>query len=100
MISEGCTHNHSHEDIGRVKIPRLLNSHVGKELHYDFKMGRDFPENLKDYDLVIHCGACMLNKKTVQTRINMCLENNVKITNYGVILAYLTGILDRCLSFI
>lgn len=100
LISDACTHNHSHEDIGRVKIPRLLNKHVGLELHYDFMMGQDFPENLSDYDLVIHCGGCMLNKKMMQTRIDVCLEKDVKITNYGVILAYLTGILDRCLSVV
>lgn len=95
LISESCTHNHSHEDIGRVKIPKLLNKHLGKELNYEFKMGHDFPENLKEYDLVIHCGSCMLNKKTMQTRIDMCEEKQVAITNYGVILAYLNGILER-----
>lgn len=98
LISEACTHNHSHEDIGRVKIPKLLNKHVGKELKYEFKMGHDFPEDIADYDLVIHCGSCMLNKKVMQTRIDWCLEKGTKITNYGVILAYLNGILDRCLE--
>jgi len=98
LIAESCTHNQSHEDIGRVKIPRLLNKHVGKELHYDFKMGHDFPENIEDYDLIIHCGACMMNKKSLQTRIDLCMEKGVSITNYGVLLAYLTGILDRSLK--
>ncbi|QGU95964.1 [FeFe] hydrogenase H-cluster maturation GTPase HydF [Clostridium bovifaecis] len=98
LISESCTHNTSHEDIGRVKIPKLLNKHVGKELIYEFKMGHDFPEDIEKYDLVIHCGACMVNKKTVQTRIDICEEKNVNITNYGMILAYLTGILDRSLE--
>jgi len=98
LIAESCTHNTSHEDIGRVKIPRLLNKHVGKELHYDFKMGHDFPENIDEYDLIIHCGSCLMNKKSLQTRIDMCVEKGVSITNYGVILAYLTGILDRCLE--
>ena len=98
LISESCTHNTSHEDIGRVKIPKLLNKHVGKELNYEFKMGHDFPEDLEKYDLVIHCGACMVNPKTVQTRIDMCNEKGVKITNYGIILAYLTGILDRSIE--
>lgn len=95
LISESCTHNHSHEDIGRVKIPALLNKHLGKKLNYEFKMGHDFPESLEEYDLIIHCGSCMLNKKTMQTRIDMCNEKKVSITNYGVILAYLNGILDR-----
>ncbi|KEH93952.1 [FeFe] hydrogenase H-cluster maturation GTPase HydF [Clostridium botulinum] len=98
LISESCTHNHSHEDIGRVKIPKLLNKHLGHELNYDFKMGHDFPENIKDYDLIIHCGACMVNKKTMESRINTCIENGVDIVNYGMVLAYLTGILNRSLE--
>lgn len=95
LISESCTHNHSHEDIGRVKIPNLLNKYLGTKLNYEFKMGHDFPENIEEYDLIIHCGSCMLNKKTMQTRIDMCSEKHVSITNYGVVLAYLTGILER-----
>ncbi|ABK62046.1 [FeFe] hydrogenase H-cluster maturation GTPase HydF [Clostridium novyi] len=98
LISESCTHNHSHEDIGRVKIPKLLNKHLGHELNYDFKMGHDFPENIKDYNLIIHCGACMVNKKTIESRINTCIENGVDIVNYGMVLAYLTGILNRSLE--
>ncbi|MFL0269700.1 [FeFe] hydrogenase H-cluster maturation GTPase HydF [Candidatus Clostridium radicumherbarum] len=95
LISESCTHNHSHEDIGRVKIPKLLNKFTGKQLKFEYKMGQDFPENLEDYDLIIHCGSCMLNKKIMQTRVDLCQEKNVSITNYGVILAYLNGILPR-----
>lgn len=95
LISESCTHNHSHEDIGRVKIPKMLRKHTGKDLKFEFKMGHDFPEDLGDYDLVIHCGSCMLNRKTMLTRIDMCRDKDVCITNYGVVLAYLTGILDR-----
>lgn len=98
LISEACTHNYSHEDIGRVKIPMLLNKYTGKKIKYDFKMGSDFPENIEEYALVIHCGACMLNRKAMQTRIDMCTEKNVKITNYGVLLAYLNKILPRCLE--
>lgn len=98
LISESCTHNHSHEDIGRIKIPKLLNKYLGKELNYEFKMGQDFPENIEKYDLIIHCGSCMLNKKTMLTRIDMCSEKKVSITNYGVILAYLNGILDRTIE--
>ncbi|KGM97582.1 [FeFe] hydrogenase H-cluster maturation GTPase HydF [Clostridium botulinum] len=98
LISESCTHNHSHEDIGRVKIPNLLNKHLGKKLNYEFKMGHDFPENIEEYDLIIHCGACMVNKKTMETRIQICREKNVRITNYGIILAYLTGILERSID--
>jgi [FeFe] hydrogenase H-cluster maturation GTPase HydF len=98
LIAESCTHNHSHEDIGRVKIPALLNKFTGKKLNYEFKMGHDFPDDLGDYNLVIHCGSCMLNKKTMQSRIGQCAEKKAQITNYGIILAYLTGILERSIE--
>ena len=98
LISESCSHNVSHEDIGRVKIPKMLNKYVGAELNYEFRVGSDFPEDIEKYDLIIHCGACMINRKTVLNRINYCKEKNVAITNYGVVIAYLTGILERTLS--
>lgn len=98
LIAESCSHNISHEDIGRVKIPRLLNKRVGYELKYDFYVGNDFPENIDEYDLVIHCGACMINRKSVINRINFCQEKEISITNYGVVLAYLTGILERSIE--
>lgn len=98
LIAESCSHNISHEDIGRYKIPNLLNKKVGFDLKYDFFVGHDFPNNIEDYDLVIHCGACMINRKSVINRINFCKERNISITNYGIIIAYLTGILDRAIS--
>lgn len=98
LMWESCTHNTSHEDIGRVKIPRMLTKHLGNKLNFDFKGGQDAPENLEDYDLVIHCGACMHTRKTMLNRINMCREKGVAITNYGVVLAYLMGILDRSIE--
>lgn len=98
LISESCTHNHSHEDIGRVKIPKLLSRYTGKDLSYEFKMGHDLPRDLSGYDLVIHCGSCMLNKKTMESRIALCEEMGTPITNYGVILALVTGIMDRSLQ--
>ena len=98
LVSESCTHNISHEDIGRFKIPNLLNKKVGFELKYDFVVGHDFPDNIDEYDLVIHCGACMINRKSVINRVNFCKQRNISITNYGVILAYLTGILDRAIN--
>lgn len=98
LICESCTHNVSHEDIGRVKIPKLLNKAVGVDLEYHYKIGHDFPEDLSKYDLVIHCGACMINRKTVTLRVKRCKEQNVAITNYGVIFAYLNGILDRSIE--
>ncbi|MEI6132831.1 MAG: [FeFe] hydrogenase H-cluster maturation GTPase HydF [Bacillota bacterium] len=100
LVSESCTHNHSHEDIGRIKIPRLLNQYTGKKIEYDFRMGHDFPDEIEGYDLIIHCGSCMLNKKVMTSRISLCKDNNVDITNYGVILAYLNGILERSVEII
>ena len=95
LISESCTHNVFHEDIGRVKIPKLLEKYVGGKLNFTFRVGHDFPENIEKYDLIIHCGACMINRKTVLNRVKQCYEKEVPITNYGVVLAFLTGILDR-----
>lgn len=98
LISESCTHNHSHEDIGRVKIPKLLNNKLGFDLDYHFKMGHDFPNDIKHFDLVIHCGSCMINKKTMLNRITMCDEIGVPITNYGIVLAYINDILEPSLE--
>lgn len=95
LICETCTHNQSHEDIGRVKIPTLLQKRLNKKFDFDFKSGQDFPLDLEKYDLIIHCGSCMMNKKSMRTRIIKAKESSVKITNYGVILAKLMGILDK-----
>ncbi|MGO5064445.1 MULTISPECIES: [FeFe] hydrogenase H-cluster maturation GTPase HydF [unclassified Clostridium] len=98
LISESCTHNYSHEDIGRVKIPNMINSHVDKKLNYEFKMGESFPQDVDKYDLIIHCGACMVNKKSMDSKLKLCIEKNVPITNYGILISYLTGILDRSIE--
>ena len=98
LIMESCSHNLSHEDIGRVKIPGLIDKLIAKEVVYDFAMGKDFPQDLEGYDLVIHCGSCMLNKKTMLNRIRLCREKGVPITNYGMVLAYGAGILDRAME--
>lgn len=95
LFLESCTHNVSHEDIGRVKIPKMLQKYLGFNLDFTYKVSYDFPEDISEYKLVIHCGACMINRKTVINRINECKENNVPITNYGVILSFLTGTLER-----
>jgi [FeFe] hydrogenase H-cluster maturation GTPase HydF len=95
LIAENCTHNVSHVDIGRVKIPKLLEKKTGKKFNFHFKTGYDFTEDLRDYSLVIHCGGCMVNRKEILNRIKICKEQKVPITNYGVLLAYLNGILDR-----
>lgn len=98
LICESCTHNISHEDIGRVKIPRMLNKIAGGELNLEYKVGYDFNEDVETYDMVIHCGACMVNRKSVINKINLCKEKNVPITNYGLVIAYFTGILDRSIE--
>ncbi|NFE46744.1 [FeFe] hydrogenase H-cluster maturation GTPase HydF, partial [Clostridium sporogenes] len=98
LISESCTHNYSHEDIGRIKIPNMINSHVDKKLNYEFKMGGDFPQDVDKYDLIIHCGACMVNKKSMDSKLKLCKEKNVPITNYGILISYLTGILDKSIE--
>ena len=96
LMAEGCSHSHTHEDIGRVKIPNLIQKYTGKKLNFDFYSGYDFPENLQDYDLVIHCGGCMLSKKAVYNRLWICEQAGVPVTNYGIVLAYVNGILPRC----
>ena len=95
LIAEACTHTPQHEDIGRVKLPRLLRKRFGDTLQIDIVGGADYPEDLTPYDLVIHCGACMFNRKHVLSRIERARQQGVAITNYGIILASLTGILER-----
>lgn len=95
LIAEACTHAPLKEDIGRVKIPRLLRNKIGSALQIDIVSGTDFPQNLSGYDLIIHCGACMFNRKYVLNRVNSAREQHVPMTNYGVTIAYLTGILDK-----
>lgn len=95
LIAEACSHTPQNEDIGRVKLPRILRKRFGEGLHIDIVGGADYPEDLTQYDLVIHCGACMFNRRHVLSRIERAREQGVAITNYGVILAALTNILDR-----
>ena len=95
LIAEACSHTPQNEDIGRVKLPRLLRKKYGEGLQIDIVGGADYPDDLTPYDLVIHCGACMFNRKHVLSRVERARQQGVAITNYGVILAALTGILDR-----
>ncbi len=95
LIAEACTHAPMNEDIGREKLPRMLRAHVGESLRVDIVAGREFPSDLTPYDLIIHCGACMFNRKYVMWRIGSAVEQGVPITNYGVAIAYLGGILDN-----
>lgn len=95
LIAECCTHAPLKEDIGRVKIPAMLRKRFGKELTVDLVSGTDFPQKLADYDLIIQCGACMFNQSYVLTRIGRAKEQGAPMTNYGVTIAHLTGILDK-----
>lgn len=99
LISEACTHHPVEDDIGRVKIPRWLRAQVGGELEIEVKAGSGpLPDNLSEYKLVVHCGACMLNRKEMLSRIMQAKQAGVPIVNYGVIMAYMHGVLHRALS--
>ena len=95
LIAEACTHAPLEEDIGRVKIPNRLRKKIGEGLTFDIVAGRDFPKDLSKYDLIIHCGGCMFNRKYVLSRIEAAKEQNIPMTNYGVVMAYLAGIIDK-----
>ena len=95
LIAEACNHIPQNEDIGRVKLPRLLRSKLGDGLMIDVVGGNDFPDDLAGYDIVIHCGACMFNRRTVLSRVRQAKSQGVPITNYGIAIAALNGILDR-----
>ena len=95
LIAEACAHAPMTEDIGRVKIPRLLRKKIGEGLHIDMVSGSDFPKDLSSYDLIIHCGACMFNRKHVMNRLESASTQQVPMTNYGITLAHLMGILDK-----
>ena len=95
LIAECCTHAPLSEDIGRVKIPRMLRKRFGERLRIDHVSGTDFPQDLEGYDLIIQCGACMFNRRYVVSRIDRAKAQNIPMTNYGITIAHLTGILDK-----
>ena len=95
LIAEACTHQPLHEDIGRVKLPRLLRKKLGEEISIEVVGGKDFPADLSTYDLIIHCGGCMFNRKYMLSRVEAAKEQGVPMTNYGVAIAALLGILDK-----
>jgi len=98
LIAESCSHNVNCDDIGRVKIPRWLTQYTGKKLEYDFASGHDYPEDLEEYKVILHCGACMINQQAMSRRILEAERRGVPITNYGVTISKLQGVLDRCLE--
>ncbi len=98
LIAEGCTHHRQSDDIGTVKIPRWLNEKVGGSLDYEWASGGGFPKDLTKYKLIIHCGACMLNRREVLYRLSNAGEEKIPVINYGILIAYLNGILYRTLA--
>ena len=95
LVCEGCTHHRQCEDIGTVKLPRWLKEYTGKELNFEFTSGHGFPDNLRDYDLVLHCGGCMLGDAEMKSRADAAKRAGVAFTNYGTVIAKLNGILER-----
>ncbi|MCR4442365.1 MAG: [FeFe] hydrogenase H-cluster maturation GTPase HydF [Peptococcaceae bacterium] len=98
LISEACTHHVQADDIGRVKIPRLLRQYVGGELDFQWSSGTGYPENLETFKLVVHCGGCMINRRQMIYRIQQARNKGISVVNYGILLAFLHGILDRALK--
>ena len=95
LISEGCTHHRQCDDIGSAKIPRWLKNYTGKELQIELSSGTEFPEDLSEYKLIIHCGGCMLNEREMKYRLKCAQDQDIPITNYGIAIAYMQGILKR-----
>ena len=98
LIAEGCTHHRQCDDIGTVKIPNMIRKFTGAEPEFVFTSGTEFPDDVSDYKLVVHCGGCMLNEREMKYRIACCRDQKVPITNYGILIARITGILNRSLT--
>ncbi|MGB9771820.1 MAG: [FeFe] hydrogenase H-cluster maturation GTPase HydF [Candidatus Kapaibacteriota bacterium] len=98
LIAEACSHHPLQDDIGRVKIPRWLHEYLGRKLNFDVFAGRDFPEDLKKYKLIIHCGSCMLTRREKLIRIEKARAQGIPITNYGILISKCQGVLERVLS--
>ncbi len=98
LISEGCTHHRQCDDIGRVKLPRWIKNYTSKQFNFEFSSGTEFPDELGKYQLIIHCGGCMLTEREMKYRQKCAMDQNVPITNYGIIIAYMQGILKRSLE--
>ncbi len=98
LISEGCTHHRQCDDIGTVKLPRWILKHTGKDVKFEFSSGTEFPDDLSKYRMIVHCGGCMLNEREMKYRIKCAEDQGIPITNYGVCIAYMKGILKRSLE--
>jgi predicted GTPase len=98
LIAEACTHHAADDDIGRVKIPNGLQKYVGGNLQIDVCAGRDYPANLKEYKLIVHCGGCMFNRAEILSRLQAAEAAGVPVTNYGVALSFVSGALKQVLK--
>ncbi len=98
LISESCSHHPIEDDIGRVKIPRWIRQYLGRDIAYDVCCGKDFPDNLKEYRLIIQCGGCMTNRREMLSRVELANEQGIAITNYGLCISLLQGVLERVLQ--
>lgn len=98
LICEGCTHHRQCDDIGTVKMPKWIKAHTNKDISFDWTSGGEFPEDLSEYKLIVHCGACMLNEREMTSRRKQAAVQDIPFTNYGVIIAYMNGILKRSLE--
>lgn len=98
LIAEGCTHHRQCDDIGTVKLPRWMKQYTGKRLNFEVCAGKDFPEDLSPYSLILHCGGCMLNEREIRYRMKCAADAGIPITNYGIFIAYIQGILKRSIS--
>lgn len=98
LISEGCTHHRQCEDIGTVKLPNFIRKHTGKELNFEFTSGTEFPLDLQKYRLIVHCGGCTLNEREMKYRLKCAADAGVPMTNYGIAIAHMKGILERSIS--
>ncbi|MBF0984156.1 MAG: [FeFe] hydrogenase H-cluster maturation GTPase HydF, partial [Campylobacter sp.] len=95
LIAEACTHNAKDGDIARVKIPKMLSKFSGKKLEFSYTNGRDYPANLDEFALIVHCGGCMINKTMMKNRMQKASQAVVPITNYGIVISLCQGVLDR-----
>lgn len=98
LISEGCTHHRQCDDIGTRKLPRWIEQHTGKTFHFKFTSGTEFPEDFTGYKMIVHCGGCMLNEREMKYRLQCAEDQDIPITNYGILIAHLQGILKRCIE--
>ena len=98
LISEGCTHHRQCDDIGTVKLPRWIKNYTEKQINIEFTSGTQFPDDLSKYKLIVHCGGCMLNEREMKYRQKCAIDQQIPITNYGIVIAYMQGILKRSVA--